>query len=93
MCEPLFKRLALIGIGLIGSSVARIARERGDLAGEVVVNARWPTVQDIRAPRWSRALLKMLSAWRYAARVYAFPKELRWAQQFISLRKPKQESL
>jgi cyclohexadieny/prephenate dehydrogenase len=38
--EPLFRRLALIGIGLIGSSVARIARERGDLAGEVVVNAR-----------------------------------------------------
>ena len=40
MTEPLFRRLALIGIGLIGSSVARIARERGDLAGEVVVNAR-----------------------------------------------------
>lgn len=40
MPEPLFKRLALIGIGLIGSSVARIARERGDLAGEVVVTAR-----------------------------------------------------
>jgi cyclohexadieny/prephenate dehydrogenase len=38
--EPLFRRLTLIGIGLIGSSVARIARERGDLAGEVVVNAR-----------------------------------------------------
>ncbi len=38
--EPLFRRLALIGIGLIGSSVARIARERGDLAGEIVVNAR-----------------------------------------------------
>lgn len=60
---------------------------------EVVVNARWPTVQDIRAPRWSRALLKMLSSWRYAARIYGFPKELRWAQQLISLRKPKQESL
>ena len=40
MPEPLFERLALIGVGLIGSSVARIARERGDLAGEVVVNAR-----------------------------------------------------
>jgi len=38
--EPLFGRLTLIGIGLIGSSVARIARERGDLAGEVVVTAR-----------------------------------------------------
>jgi len=60
---------------------------------EVVVSSRWPTVQDIRAPRWGRALLQSLSSWRYAARVYAFPKELRWAQQFISLRKPKQESL
>jgi anaerobic magnesium-protoporphyrin IX monomethyl ester cyclase len=60
---------------------------------ETVVNSRWPTVQDIRAPRWSRTLLKSLSAWRYAGRIYAFPKELRWAQQFISLRKPKQESL
>jgi cyclohexadieny/prephenate dehydrogenase len=40
MAEPVFRRLALIGIGLIGSSVARIARERGDLAAEVVANAR-----------------------------------------------------
>ncbi len=40
MAEPLFKRLALIGIGLIGSSVARIAKDRGDLAAEIVVNAR-----------------------------------------------------
>ena len=40
MPEPLFRRLALIGVGLIGSSVARIARERGDLAAEVVANAR-----------------------------------------------------
>ena len=40
MAEPLFKRLAFLGIGLIGSSVARIARERGDIAGEIVVNAR-----------------------------------------------------
>jgi cyclohexadieny/prephenate dehydrogenase len=40
MPEPLFKRLALVGIGLIGSSVARIARDRGDLAAEIVVNAR-----------------------------------------------------
>jgi radical SAM superfamily enzyme YgiQ (UPF0313 family) len=60
---------------------------------ETVISSRWPTVQDIRAPRWSRALLKTLSFWRYAARVYAHPKELQWAQQFITLRKPKQESL
>lgn len=40
MAEPLFRRLALLGIGLIGSSVARIARERDDIAAEIVVNAR-----------------------------------------------------
>jgi len=40
VAEPVFRRLALLGIGLIGSSVARIAKERGDLAAEIVVNAR-----------------------------------------------------
>ena len=60
---------------------------------EVVVSSRWPTVQDIRAPRWSRSLLKTLSAWRYSTGIYAFPKELLWAQEFIELRKPKRESL
>ncbi len=40
MAEPLFRRLTLLGVGLIGSSVARIARQRGDIAGEIVVNAR-----------------------------------------------------
>jgi len=60
---------------------------------ETVVAARWPTVQDIRAPRWGRLLLQALSAWRYALRLYRFPVELRWAQQFIDLRKPKRESL
>lgn len=60
---------------------------------ETVVSSRWPTVQDIRAPRWSRSMLKTLSSWRYAARIYANPVELKWANQFIDLRKPKQESL
>ena len=40
VADPVFKRLALLGIGLIGSSIARIARLRGDIAAEVVVNAR-----------------------------------------------------
>ena len=60
---------------------------------ETVVGARWPTVQDIRAPRWSRAMLKALSSWRYATKTYSHPGELRWAQRFIELRKPKEESL
>ena len=36
MPEPLFQRLAIIGLGLVGSSVARIARQRGDLCRELV---------------------------------------------------------
>jgi hypothetical protein len=60
---------------------------------EIVVESRWPTVQDILAPKWSRALLKTLSSWRYATGIYRFPIELQWANQFINLRKPKRESL
>ncbi|MGA9869241.1 MAG: prephenate/arogenate dehydrogenase family protein [Acetobacteraceae bacterium] len=40
MKAPLFRRLALLGVGLIGGSVARIAKERGELAEEVVASAR-----------------------------------------------------
>lgn len=36
MAAPLFRRLCLIGLGLIGSSLARLARERGDIAAEIV---------------------------------------------------------
>ena len=43
---PIFKRLALVGIGLIGSSVARIAMQRGDLAAEVVATARTGKTRD-----------------------------------------------
>ncbi len=46
MAEPVFKRLALLGIGLIGSSVARIARDRGDIASEIVANARTQATLD-----------------------------------------------
>jgi cyclohexadieny/prephenate dehydrogenase len=37
MVEPVFKRLVLIGIGLIGSSIARGAKAFGGIAGEIVI--------------------------------------------------------
>ncbi len=37
---PLFRRLTLLGCGLIGSSIARAVRAKGGIAGEIVVNAR-----------------------------------------------------
>ena len=46
MAEPLFRRLALLGAGLIGGSVARMARKRGDIAAEIVVNARTQATLD-----------------------------------------------
>ncbi len=60
---------------------------------ELVINSRWPTVQDIRLPNWGRMLLKSLSSWRYATGFYDFPLELAWAERFVSLRKPRWESL
>jgi len=60
---------------------------------DVVVTSRWPTIQDIRMPRWGRRLLKSLSEWRYRLRVYAFPIELKWMRQYFRLRNPKEESL
>ena len=60
---------------------------------ELVVSSRWPTVQDMRLPKWGRWALKSLSSWRYRLGVYSFPLELRWMQHFIELRKPKLESL
>ena len=45
MAEPLFGKLALLGVGLIGSSVARAAR-RGGLAGEIAGYARRAETRD-----------------------------------------------
>jgi cyclohexadieny/prephenate dehydrogenase len=42
MTEPLFRRVALLGIGLIGSSIAINLRDRG-LAGEIAISTRSQT--------------------------------------------------
>jgi pyruvate-formate lyase-activating enzyme len=60
---------------------------------ELVINCRWPTIQDIALPRWGRAMLKSLASWRYLLGMYGFPVELQAAQRFIALRKPRLESL
>jgi cyclohexadieny/prephenate dehydrogenase len=47
--EPIFERLCLIGVGLVGSSIARAARERGGIARCVVAHTRRPeTLQRVR---------------------------------------------
>jgi hypothetical protein len=60
---------------------------------ELVVNSRWPTIQDIHLHAWARAMLKALSSWRYALGIYERPFELAWAQRMVALRRPRVESL
>jgi anaerobic magnesium-protoporphyrin IX monomethyl ester cyclase len=60
---------------------------------DLVINSRWPTIQDIQLPPWGRNMLRALSSWRYSLGFYEFPWELRWAQRFVALRKPRLESL
>jgi cyclohexadieny/prephenate dehydrogenase len=42
VAEVLFDRLCLLGAGLIGSSILRVARQRGDIARTLVVHAKTP---------------------------------------------------
>ena len=46
MIEPLFRRLTLIGLGLIGSSIARAAQLNGAIAAEIVASDRSQAVLD-----------------------------------------------
>jgi cyclohexadieny/prephenate dehydrogenase len=45
MSEPLFRRMALIGLGLIGSSLARVVKREG-LAGHIAGTARSQATRD-----------------------------------------------
>jgi radical SAM superfamily enzyme YgiQ (UPF0313 family) len=55
---------------------------------ERVLNAFYPTVTDRRLTPARRALLRAVSAWRYALRVYAVPIELRVMQRLMHYQRP-----
>ncbi len=58
-----------------------------------VLGCRFPTVQDVRLPRWGKAILREMSRWRYATGCYANPAELRLARRLIPLKEPQSEGL
>jgi radical SAM superfamily enzyme YgiQ (UPF0313 family) len=58
-----------------------------------VLRCRYPTVQDTRAPRWAKAALRGLAAWRYALRRYDAPWELEASQNLLGLLDPRATSL
>lgn len=55
---------------------------------ERVLNAFYPTVTDRRLTGARRALLKTVSAWRYAFRLYAAPYELRALHRVMRYQRP-----
>jgi anaerobic magnesium-protoporphyrin IX monomethyl ester cyclase len=58
-----------------------------------VLGCRFPTVQDVRSPSWSKTALSALAAWRYRFRRYDRPWELALSKRIIRLADPRVTSL
>jgi anaerobic magnesium-protoporphyrin IX monomethyl ester cyclase len=59
---------------------------------ERVLNARFPTVSDIKLKGWQTGILKTLGAWRYRLGFYAAPWEIRFvANRLFRYRQPEIE--
>jgi len=58
-----------------------------------VLGCRFPTIMDVRAPRWGNAALRGLASWRYRLRCYGNPWELRLARKAIRQWDPRALSL
>lgn len=54
-----------------------------------VLRCRYPTVQDVHSPPWSRSTLRTLAAWRYRFRRYGHPWELALSKRLIRLADPR----
>ena len=58
-----------------------------------VLGCRFPTVQDVRAPAWSKWTLRALASWRYHFRHYDRPWELDLSRKLIRLARPQLSGL
>ena len=59
---------------------------------ERVLNARFPTISDIKLKRWQTGVLKTLGAWRYKLGFYVAPWEIRFvANRLFRYRQPEIE--
>jgi hypothetical protein len=59
---------------------------------ERVLNARFPTISDIKLKRWQTVLLKTLGSWRYTLGFYMAPWEIRFvANRLFRYRQPEIE--
>lgn len=58
-----------------------------------VLGCRFPTVADIRSPRWAKSTLSAIASWRYRYQKYDRPWELSVSKKFVRLRDPRVSSL
>jgi radical SAM superfamily enzyme YgiQ (UPF0313 family) len=58
-----------------------------------VLRCRFPTVQDLKSPRWAKRSLSMMARWRYQQRRYDKPWELNLANRLVRLRMPQVSGL
>ena len=58
-----------------------------------VLGCRFPTVQDVRTPRWSKSALQALASWRYRFRKYDRPWELELWKRAVRLHDPRARSI
>ena len=69
----------------------RMRRRIDDFA--TVLGCRFPTVQDVRLPRWGKAVLSAAASWRWAAGAYGGPAELHALRRVLPLKRPEAEGL
>jgi len=69
----------------------RMRRRIDDFA--TVLGCRFPTVQDVRLPRWGKAVLSAAASWRWAAGAYGRPAELYALRRVLPLKRPEAEGL
>jgi anaerobic magnesium-protoporphyrin IX monomethyl ester cyclase len=58
-----------------------------------VLGCRFPTIIDVRSPRWAKSALRAMSAWRYRYRRYDRPWELDLSRKFVRVHDPRAVSL
>jgi hypothetical protein len=58
-----------------------------------VLRCRFPTVQDVRSPPWTRGVMRAAAAWRYRFQRYDRPWELAAATRLVRLANPQTTSL
>jgi len=58
---------------------------------ETVLNARYPTISDIKLKPWHRRLLQIAGTWRYTSGVHRAPYEIKILQRMLRYRQPEEE--